>query len=101
VLNIIGNAVRSPGEIGERQYAFASGHGRHSLDIESGTKGPTFTRQHHGAHARNLLETRADLGEGFEHGRIERIHFVRPIEPDVGDAIRYCQVDAILHAQSP
>jgi hypothetical protein len=67
------------------------------LSTSSPAKSPAFTGQHHGAHAGIFLEPRAGFRDGFEHSRIKRVHFIGPIEPDVSDAVRHRQVDAIIH----
>jgi hypothetical protein len=97
VLDKIGNAVRAFGEIGKRQQALSARERGNPFNIKSGTKGAALAGQHHRTHAGIPLEARYSVGDGLEHGRIKRIHLVRTIEPDVGDAIRDGQPYAIFH----
>jgi hypothetical protein len=97
MLSIIGYAVRSLGQIGEGQEAAALSYGTDPLDVETGAKGAPFPGQHHCPQALIILEPRADLGDRLEHCRIEGVHLARAIEPDISDAVRDRQSDAIFH----
>jgi hypothetical protein len=97
VLGIIGHAVRALGKIGEWRDAAASGHGGDSLDVETGAKGGALAGEHHGAQASIIFEPRAGFGDRSEHSRIEGVHLVGAIEPDIGDAVCDREPDAIFH----
>ena len=69
---------------------------RRLLDVETGAKGEALAGEHHGAQASIIFEPRAGFGDRSEHSRIEGVHLVGAIEPDIGDAVCDREPDAIF-----
>src|SRR5216683_8200744 len=60
-------------------------------------KAGALAGEHHGAQASIIFEPRAGFGDRSEHSRIEGVHLVGAIEPDIGDAVCDREPDAIFH----
>lgn len=68
-----------------------SSHGltlqRHALGIQPGAKRASFAAQHYDSAIPITSEGGGRLGDGFEHGQIQRVEFGRTREEDVGYAV--------------
>jgi len=83
-----------------RQVRFGTGfirvrHLREAAQVETGTKGTAFAGKHHGAHRRLCLQRIRGVEERLEHGSVKGIHFVGPVQANVGDPVFDGNTDAI------
>src|SRR4029079_7156006 len=76
-------------------------HRREAPHIETGAERPSLAGQYYRSHALFLGKPFRCSDNRLEHRGVERIHLVRPNQPDVGDAVRNRDRDALLHEYSP
>src|SRR6266404_3153109 len=72
-------------------------HGGEPAHIEAGAKRAALTGQYYRPHAFFMGEPLGSGDQCIEHRGIQRIHLVRPHQTDIGDAVRNCYRDALLH----
>ena len=87
VLKFVRNPVGAFGQpAGVQAGAAIAGHAAETLHVEPGAKRAALAGENDGAKTFLGRELGQSSREGVKHGGVERIHLVRPGEPDVGDA---------------
>ena len=94
LLHDVGCAMGAPANFHARSAAGHAGH------VQARTEGASLAGQHHGAHALLVHQALASGHNAFEHRAVERIHLVRPVQPDIGDMILDGDADAVVHGLS-
>src|SRR6186713_3076088 len=76
-------------------------HGRKASHVETGAERPALPGQYDDPDAFFPGEPLGRGHQRLKHRGIERVHLVGPHQPDVGDAVRDRNRDALLHEKSP
>jgi hypothetical protein len=76
-------------------------HGGETSHIQAGAKGPALARQYYRPNPFFMSKPPRGGHQRVKHGGIERVHLVRPHQPDIGDTVRNRYRDALLHENFP
>ena len=76
-------------------------HGRKAAHVEAGAERAALAGQYYRPQPLLLAQSLGRADQRIEHRGIERIHLVRADQPDIGDAVRDRDRDALLHDNSP
>jgi len=76
-------------------------HRSETSHIEACAKRPPLSGQYYRPDALFLRKPRGRSHKRVEHRGIERVHLVRPHQPNIGDTVRDRYRDALLHENSP
>jgi hypothetical protein len=72
-------------------------HRGEAARVETGAERAALAGQHHRPQAFFPAELIAGCNQCLKHRGVERIHLVRPHQPDIGDAVRHRHRNAIVH----
>lgn len=98
VLRQIGRAVRASGEAAiAADTGVAAAEARHAAHVEACAKCTPFAGQHHGAHVPRVQQALPRGDQRLEHGRIDGVHLLRPIQADFRHAGLDGEQDAFSH----
>ena len=82
-LELVRVSVRAFGQ----RLALAIGSSSKAGDVEPGTKATPLARQNHGTQALHGAQLFTGVDDGIEHRRVERVHLVGTVQPDLGNAV--------------
>src|SRR6185312_14104618 len=105
LLREIGEPVGSDGKVAllPTRYPTTAAflHGGEPAHVETGTKRAAFTGQYYRPQALFAGKPPGGRDQRLEHRGIERVHLVRPNQPNIGDPVRNRYRDALFHEMLP